>query len=58
MVRGGTARGRKTRETKPSGDAMSGKFNPYDGKAFLQMIIVFVFLFGFLVAAVAVSRGV
>ena len=29
---------------------MPRKFNPYDAKAFLQTIIVFVFLFGFLVA--------
>jgi hypothetical protein len=29
---------------------MSGKFNPYDLSAFLQTIIVFVCLLGFLVA--------
>jgi hypothetical protein len=35
--------------------AMPRKFNPYDAKAFLQTIIVFVFLFGFLVATVAAT---
>jgi hypothetical protein len=37
------------------GTAMSGKFNPYDLKAFLQAIIAFVFLFGLLVATAAVA---
>ena len=32
---------------------MFGKFNPYDLKAFLQTLIVFVFLLGFLVVTVA-----
>jgi len=35
------------------GRHMSGKFNPYDFNAFLQTIIVFVFLLGLLVAASA-----
>jgi hypothetical protein len=34
---------------------MPRKFNPYDAKAFLQTIIVFVFLCGFLVATVAAT---
>ena len=34
---------------------MSGKFNPYDFNAFLQTIIVFVFLLGFLVATTAIE---
>jgi quinol-cytochrome oxidoreductase complex cytochrome b subunit len=40
---------------KPEDTAMPRKFNPYDAKAFLQTIIVFVFLFGFLVATVAAT---
>jgi len=35
--------------------AMSGKFNPYDLKAFLQTIIAVIFLFGLLVATAAVA---
>jgi hypothetical protein len=35
--------------------AMSGKFDPYDLKAFLQAIIAVVFLFGLLVATAAVA---
>jgi hypothetical protein len=34
---------------------MSGKFNPYDSKAFLQTIIVFVFLLGLLVATAGIE---
>jgi hypothetical protein len=34
---------------------MSGKFNPYDLNAFLQTVIVFVFLLGFLVATSAIE---
>jgi hypothetical protein len=34
---------------------MSGKFNLYDLKAFLQAIIAVVFLFGLLVATAAIA---
>ena len=34
---------------------MPRKFNPYDAKAFLQTFIVFLFLFGFLLATVAAT---
>jgi hypothetical protein len=37
---------------------MSRKFNPYDANAFLQTILVFVLLLGFLVAMVAATGHV
>jgi hypothetical protein len=37
---------------------MSGKFNPNDVKAFLETIIVFVLLFGFLGATAAILAAI
>jgi hypothetical protein len=36
---------------------MSGKFNPYSLKAFFQVIVAFVFLFGLLVATAGVAAS-